>query len=285
MRYANFIDPQSGQACASVISGDRVHRIDPRRELSDLIRSGQSIEDLARVAIASTASCEIGAAGEWASVLKEPGKIICLGLNYHDHAKEGGRQTPDYPWVFLRAASSLIGHGAPAVIPRVSDQFDFEAELAVVIGQQGRHVPRESALQLVLGYTCFNDLSVRDYQKKTPQWTMGKNFDASGAFGPWLVPASALPAGAQGLRIQCLINGEVMQDANTKDMIFPVDDVIERLSACMTLYPGDVIVMGTPAGVGFARQPPLWLRPGDSVEVAIEGIGSLVTPVVAEAAT
>jgi 2-keto-4-pentenoate hydratase/2-oxohepta-3-ene-1,7-dioic acid hydratase in catechol pathway len=163
-------------------------------------------------------------------VVPEPGKTICLGLNYFDHAQEGGRKKPEYPWFFLRAKSSLIGHGRPAICPKVSSEFDYEAELAVIIGRDvPRHVRAGEALAYVFGYACFNDISVRDYQKRTPQWTIGKNFDGTGGFGPWVVTADALPPGATGLRIQSYLNGTVMQDANTSEMIFgaarPVLDV------------------------------------------------------------
>lgn len=218
----------------------------------------------------------------FAPVIPAPGKIICLGLNYYDHAKEGGREKPTYPWFFMRAVSTLMGHKASASLPKVSAQLDYEAELAVVIGENCKHVRREDALRYVFGYTCFNDLSVRDYQKKTPQWTIGKNFDSTGGVGPFLVTADELPEGGRELRIQCRLNNEVVQDANTSDMIFQVEETIELLSECMTLEPGDVIAMGTPAGVGFARSPPLWLREGDVVEVEVESVGKLSNRVVAE---
>ncbi len=217
--------------------------------------------------------------------MPEPGKIICLGLNYFDHAKEGGRDKPDYPWFFFRGKSSLVAHGAPGVVPRVSTKFDYEAELAVVIGRTvPRHVAQDAALQYVLGYTCFNDMSVRDYQKRTPQWTIGKNFDGTGGFGPVLVTADELAPGATGLRIRSLLNGQTMQDANTTDMIWGVAETIALLSQCMTLEPGDAIIMGTPAGVGQARTPPVWMKPGDTIEIDIEKIGTLRNPIVAEAA-
>jgi acylpyruvate hydrolase len=211
-----------------------------------------------------------------APVVPRPGKIICLGLNYYDHAKEGGREKPDYPWIFLRSATSLIGDGAPALRPLVSEKLDYEAELAVVIGKAGRHIPENRALDHVFGYSCFNDISVRDYQKRTPQWTIGKNFDGTGAFGPVLASADSLPPGGAGLDIECRLNGAVMQKANTGSMIWGVAETIALLSECLTLEPGDVIVMGTPAGVGFARNPPVWMRHGDTVEVIVEGIGRLV---------
>lgn len=218
-----------------------------------------------------------------APVIPKPGKIVCLGLNYYDHAKEGGRDKPTYPWFFLRCATSLMAHGEAGIRPRVSDKFDYEAELAVVIGKRGRHVRREDALEMVFGYACFNDMSVRDYQKKTPQWTIGKNFDATGGFGPHLVTADELPPGGEGLGIRLTIDGKVLQDANTRDMIFGVAETIELLTEAMTLEPGDVIVMGTPAGVGFARTPSLWMKDGDTVAVQIERVGELINPIRAEA--
>lgn len=204
-----------------------------------------------------------------------PGKIICLGLNYRDHAHEFEFQPPSYPTVFARFASSLIGHEAPLVRPRVSTAFDFEGELAVVLGKGGRHIALGAALDHVFGYSVFNDGSIRDYQLRTPQWTVGKNFDGTGAFGPWLVTADALPPGARGLMLETRLNGEVMQRASTQDMIFDVAQTIALLSECMTLDAGDVLVMGTPSGVGYARKPPLYMKACDVCEVAIEGIGTL----------
>lgn len=213
-----------------------------------------------------------------------PGKIICLGLNYAAHAAEGGRDKPDYPNFFMRSATSLVGHGAPMRRPRISQQLDFEAELAAIIGRRvPRHTLKSDALSFVAGYSCFNDGSVRDYQRRTPQWTIGKNFDCTGPFGPSFVSADELPPGATGLNIQSRLNGAVMQSANTADMIFPVDETIMLLSQCMTLEPGDVLVMGTPAGVGFARTPPLWMKHGDTIEIEIEGVGLLSNPVIDEA--
>ena len=216
-------------------------------------------------------------------VIPRPGKIICLGLNYAEHAAEGGREKPDYPNFFMRSATTLIGQGASIPRPRVSEQLDFEAELAAIIGRRvPRHVAKTEALSYVAGYACFNDVSVRDYQRRTPQWTIGKNFDGTGPFGPAFVTADELPQGARGLKIESRLNGKVMQSANTRDMIFPVDETIMLLSQCMTLEPGDVLVMGTPAGVGFARTPPVWMKAGDTIEVEIEGVGLLSNPVVDE---
>jgi 2-keto-4-pentenoate hydratase/2-oxohepta-3-ene-1,7-dioic acid hydratase in catechol pathway len=218
-----------------------------------------------------------------APLVPEPGKIVCLGHNYYDHAKEGGNHKPVYPLIFFRGASSLIAHEDKVIRPRVSDKLDYEAELVIVIGKRARHVKREQALEYVFGYSCFNDVSVRDYQKRTPQWTIGKNFDGTGAFGPWLVTSEELPPGAAGLSLRLILNGEVMQQANTADMIWSVAETIELLTECLTLDPGDVVVMGTPAGVGFARTPPVWLKQGDRVEVDIERIGRLQNTVQDEA--
>ncbi len=215
--------------------------------------------------------------------LAAPGKIVCLGLNYVDHAKEGGYAVPDYPVLFLRATTSLLPAGGALVRPACSETFDYEAELLVVIGRRGRHIAESQALDHVFGYTLFNDGSVRAYQRRTHQWTAGKNFDATGAIGPAVVTADELPAGAAGLAIQTRLNGAVVQSANTADMIFPVARTLSILSEVMTLEPGDLIAMGTPPGVGHARTPPLWMRGGDTVEVEIEGIGVCRNPVVDEA--
>ncbi|MFZ4650205.1 MAG: fumarylacetoacetate hydrolase family protein [Rubrivivax sp.] len=213
--------------------------------------------------------------------IPEPGKIFCLGVNYIDHAKEGGNTVADYPALFMRSSTSLLAHGAPLLLPAISDKLDYEAELALVIGCTTRKVPEDQALASVFGYTCFNDATLRDYQRKTTQWTIGKNFEATGGFGPALVTADELPPGCTGLRIQSRLNGQVMQDANTTDMVFGVARTISLLSQCMTLHPGDVIVMGTPAGVGYARTPPVWMKPGDTIEIEIERVGLLANPVTA----
>lgn len=217
------------------------------------------------------------------SPLRTPQKILCVGLNYVAHVAESPYKQPDYPTFFGRFASSLIGHGDSMVKPRVSDEFDYEGELVAVIGRTGRHIQRAEALDHVAGYTIFNEGSVRDFQFKSPQWTPGKNFDGSGACGPWFVTADELPAGAKGLRISTRVNGRIEQDANTNDMIFDVATLIAIASQAMTLMPGDMIVTGTPAGVGFGKKPPVYLRAGDVCEVEIERIGVLRNPVALEA--
>ncbi|WP_374632398.1 fumarylacetoacetate hydrolase family protein [Ferrovibrio sp.] len=211
--------------------------------------------------------------------LAQPPKIVCIGLNYADHTKESPYEQPNYPTIFTRFASSLIGHGAAIIRPKCSEQLDFEGEMVAVIGKGGRHITREQALDHVIGYSVFNDVSVRDYQFKSPQWTVGKNFDASGPFGPDFVTADELPPGGSGLKLETRLNGQVVQSANTSDMLFNVRDIIATLSEAITLEPGDVLVTGTPAGVGFARKPPLFMKHGDIIEVEIEGIGLLSNPV------
>lgn len=211
-----------------------------------------------------------------------PSKIICLGLNYRDHAAEAGLGIPEFPVLFARFPSSLMGHNAPIILPRVSSQLDWEAELAVVLAKGGKNIAEADALDHVAGYSVFNDASIRDYQMKSPQWTAGKNFDDTGAFGPWLVTPDELPAGAAGLKIECRVDGAVMQSSNTANLIFDVATTIHLLSTFMTLEAGDVLVMGTPGGVGVARNPPVFMTAGQICEVEIEGVGLLVNPIVAE---
>ncbi|MYM25403.1 5-oxopent-3-ene-1,2,5-tricarboxylate decarboxylase [Duganella sp. FT135W] len=250
-------------------------------DLRAALLAGIDLTSAARVALAQSTQADRTQLSdlEVAPLVPSPGKTICLGLNYYDHAAESGREKPVYPWFFLRCDTSLLAHGEAALLPRVSERFDYEAELAVVIGTRARHVTQEQALQHVFGYTCFNDMSVRDYQKRTPQWTIGKNFDRTGGFGPQLVTADELAPGAEGLKIQARLNGQVMQDANTTDMIWSVAETISLLSECVTLEPGDVIVMGTPAGVGQSRTPPVWMKHGDKIEIEIEKIGLLVNTI------
>lgn len=215
--------------------------------------------------------------------ISSPPKIICVGLNYADHTKESAYEQPDYPTLFPRFASSLIGHEQAIVRPSVSDSLDFEGELVAIIGKAGRHIPRSRALDHVCGYSIFNDGSVREYQFKSPQWTVGKNFDATGAFGPYFVTADEVPAGGKGLRLETRLNGTVVQSASTDDMLFDLVELISVISEAITLLPGDVIAAGTPAGIGWARDPRLVMRDGDICEVEIDGLGLLRNPVVDEA--
>lgn len=212
-----------------------------------------------------------------------PGTIICLGLNYTDHIKEGGYDVPDYPALFMRGKNSIMAAGAPMVRPTCSDKLDYEAELMFIVGKGGRHISEAAALDHVFGYTVFNDGSVRDYQRKTHQWTPGKNFDNTGAIGPFVVTPDELPAGAAGLRIESRVGSEVLQSSNTGNMIWSVAQTIATISQYTTLEPGDLIAMGTPPGVGHAKKPnPRWLVPGEVIDIEIEGIGICSNPVVDE---
>ncbi|MBX2824393.1 MAG: fumarylacetoacetate hydrolase family protein [Gammaproteobacteria bacterium] len=214
--------------------------------------------------------------------VKKPGKIICLGLNYINHIKEGGYDVPDYPALFMRGQNSLMAAGAPMIRPTCSEQLDYEAELMVIVGTGGKHIKESDALNHVFGYTIFNDGSVRNYQRKTHQWTPGKNFDSTGPVGPVVVTPDELPAGAAGLKIESRVGTEVLQSANTSEMLWPVDRTIATISEFATLEPGDMIAMGTPPGVGHARTPQRWLKPGETIDIEIEGIGICSSPIVAE---
>lgn len=212
-----------------------------------------------------------------------PGTIICLGLNYIEHIKEGGYDIPDYPALFMRGKNSIMAAGAPLVRPSCSDKLDYEAELMVIIGKGGRHISEESALDHVFGYTVFNDGSVRDYQRKTHQWTPGKNFDNTGAIGPFVVTPDEVPAGASGLKIESRVGDEILQSSNTSNMIWPAARAIAIISEYTTLEPGDHIALGTPPGVGHAKKPnPRWLKPGEVVDIEIEQIGICSSPIVDE---
>jgi len=216
----------------------------------------------------------------YAIPMAKVGKIICVGLNYADHAAESPYAKPEFPVFFLRVETGLIGHGAPIMRPMVSEQLDFEGEMVAVIGKGGRRIPQDRALDHVAAYSLFNDGSIRDWQFKGPQWTLGKNFDQTGPFGPFLVSADEVPVGAKGLKISTRLNGQTVQEANTDDLLFALPELIFRVSEAMTLLPGDLLVTGTPAGVGFARKPPLFMKNGDVCEVEIEKIGVLRNPVV-----
>jgi acylpyruvate hydrolase len=209
-------------------------------------------------------------------------KIFCVGLNYAAHAREGGNAIPEYPALFMRSRESMIAAGEPMIRPRASQKLDYEAELMVVIGKRARNVDEAQALEHVFGYTIFNDGSVRDYQRKGAQWTPGKNFDRTGPVGPVVVTSDSLPPGCHGLDIACRLNGQTMQSSNTSDMIFSVSRTIAIISEFATLLPGDLIAMGTPSGVGYPRTPPVFMAPGDIVEVEIEGIGILRNPIADE---
>lgn len=246
--------------------------------LADLLIQGGSALQEAQALLSHAHQLDLSAI-DYLPPLPNPPQILCLGLNYADHSLEFGFEPPAFPTLFSRFASSLIGHGAPLLRPRVSNALDFEGEMACIIGKRARHVRREDASDYVAGYSVFNDGSIRDYQNKTQQWTIGKNFDSTGAFGPVFVTADALPPGGAGLKIETRLNGDIVQSSNTEKMIFDVAHMIEIISAAITLEPGAVLVTGTPAGVGAARKPPLFMKPGDVCEVEIEGIGALRNPI------
>ena len=212
-----------------------------------------------------------------------PGTIICMGLNYTDHIKEGGYEIPEYPALFMRGKNSIMAAGQPMVRPACSEQLDYEAELMLIVGKGGRHISEDDALDHVFGYTVFNDGSVRNYQRKTHQWTPGKNFDDTGAIGPFTVTPDEVPEGAAGLKIESRVGTEILQSSNTANMIWGVRKVIATISEYTTLEPGDLIALGTPPGVGHAKKPnPRWLKPGETVEIEIEGIGICASPVIDE---
>lgn len=217
----------------------------------------------------------------WFAPVPRPGKLICIGLNYRDHAAESRMTIPEKPVVFSKFSSAVIAPGEPVVLPRQSKQVDYEAELAVVIGRHAKNVSADRAYDYVLGYTAFNDISARDFQFADGQWQRGKSCDTFAPMGQTIVTADAI-RDPQKLAIKLKLNGETMQDSNTDQMIFGVARLIEFLSETITLEPGDVIATGTPAGVGFARNPPVFLKPGDDMEVLIEGMGGLGTPVIEE---
>lgn len=211
------------------------------------------------------------------------GKVLCVGLNYLDHASESKMEVPRFPTVFVRFNANLVPDGGKLILPKASDMFDYEGELVAVIGKPGRAIPEDQALDHVAGYTVFNDGSIRDFQLRTSQWTIGKNFDSTGALGPDFVTSDELPDGAAGLRLQTRLNGKVLQDASTGSLIFSVASLVSQISVAMTLEPGDLICTGTPSGVGFARDPKVMMKAGDVCEVEIEGLGLLRNAVVAEA--
>jgi acylpyruvate hydrolase len=262
-----------------------LNRADSRlpTDIVQFLRMGDPARELAANVLhaAPNAAVHDRASVTLKAVIPNPEKVICIGLNYRDHAIETNAQIPEVPTVFTKYANTLIGAGEPIIIPRVTQQVDYEAELAFVIGRRGRYISETEATHYIAGYTIFNDISARDYQMRTSQWTIGKTFDTFGPLGPALVTADEIPdPGALAIRLS--INGEVLQDSNTSQLIFSIPTLVAYLSEVMTLEPGDVIATGTPSGVGFTRQPPRFLRPQETVRVEIEKIGILENPVMAE---
>ena len=276
MRLLNYL--KDGKASLGARVGDNIV------DLSSVAASVDALlaQGAAGLAKAKDAAAKAGGAttpfkgAKLLAPVLNPSKAIAVGLNYIDHAAESPyKDAPKYPVLFHRFPSSWVAHDEALVKPKISDQFDYEAEVAVIIGKAGRYIAKDKALEHVVGYSLFNDGSIRDYQFKSHQWMIGKNVDKTASFGPELVTADELPAGAVGLRIQCRLNGEVLQDANTKDMIFDVATLVSTCSEVFELQPGDVIISGTPAGVGFARKPPIFMKQGDVVEVEVDKIGIL----------
>jgi 2-keto-4-pentenoate hydratase/2-oxohepta-3-ene-1,7-dioic acid hydratase in catechol pathway len=287
VRVVSFVGPDGPRL--GVVEGDLVvdlSAVDPAapRDLREVLRAGR-LPELERLVLGATPDARRALDELWLGLpVPHPGKVFCVGLNYRDHVDEGPFERQEYPAFFMRGATSLVAHGEPIIRPESSVALDYEAELAVIIGRRAHHLREEDCAEVIAGYTCFNDGSVRDYQQHTLQWTVGKNFDRTGALGPAMVTSDELPPFATGLRIQCRLNGEVVQDSRTDRMLFSVPEVLVYLSSAATLYPGDIVVMGTPAGVGMSRNPPLWMKHGDVVEVDIEAVGTLVNRVEDEVA-
>ena len=277
----------SGTAVFAVSNGKAVNLSDLDNRVGDdlmgLIRHPELAESL-KSHIADAPTLDVDDITP-ALPVAAPGTVICMGLNYIEHIKEGGYDIPDYPALFMRGKNSLMAAGQPMVRPAASETLDYEAELMLIVGKGGRHISEEDALDHVFGYTVFNDGSVREYQRKTHQWTPGKNFDDTGAIGPFTVTPDEVPEGAAGLKIESRVGNEILQSSNTGNMIWNVRQIIATISAYTTLDPGDLVATGTPPGVGHAKKPnPRWLRPGETIEIEIEGIGVCASPIVDEPA-
>jgi 2-keto-4-pentenoate hydratase/2-oxohepta-3-ene-1,7-dioic acid hydratase in catechol pathway len=271
-----------------LVEGDNVvdlQAADPKlpANLADVLKANNGdLKPLGELAKRAPASARKPLKGlKFGLPVARPPKVICLGLNYMEHVKEGMNRdnVPKFPTIFMRCQTSLVPHAQPIVRPKVSETLDYEAEMVVVIGKRARHLTMDNAYSCIAGYSCFNEGSVREFQRKTTQWDMGKNFDHTGAFGPWMVTADEIPPGGKGLKIETRLNGQTMQSDNTDNMMFPVAETLVYVTQGMTLEPGDVIVTGTPSGVGFARKPPVWMKNGDTCEVEIEKIGVLSSPI------
>jgi 2-keto-4-pentenoate hydratase/2-oxohepta-3-ene-1,7-dioic acid hydratase in catechol pathway len=247
----------------------------------DVLRAG-ALEEVRRLATAS-ADHALSDVEVLPAIPDAAAKLLCVGINYMPHIKEMGRERPEHPVLFVRFADSIVGHGRPLLRPRESVQFDYEGELAVIVGKRARRVPRARAFDYVAGYSCFNDGSIRDWQRHSQQFTPGKNFHASGSFGPWLVTADEI-ADPRELRLKTRLNGNVMQDESVGELCFDIPALIEYCSTWAQLEAGDVIVTGTPGGVGAGRKPPLWMKAGDTVEIEIDRIGVLRNPILDEGA-
>jgi 2-keto-4-pentenoate hydratase/2-oxohepta-3-ene-1,7-dioic acid hydratase in catechol pathway len=271
-----------------VVEGDNVidlQAVDPKvpSNLADILAQNngdlKSLGDLAKRAPASARKPMKGL--KYGLPVSRPGKVICLGLNYMEHVKEGMNRDniPKFPTIFMRCQTSVVPHNQAIMRPKATETLDYEAEMVVVIGKRAKHLTLENAYSCIAGFSVFNEGSAREFQRKTTQWDMGKNFDRTGGFGPWMITADEVPPGGKGLKIQTRLNGNTMQSDNTDNMMFPVAETIVYVTQGMTLEPGDIIVTGTPSGVGFARKPPVWMKHGDICEIDIEGIGVLSNPI------
>jgi 2-keto-4-pentenoate hydratase/2-oxohepta-3-ene-1,7-dioic acid hydratase in catechol pathway len=281
MRLASF--ERKGRPGFGIVVGDSIVDVAARLAgKANSLREALATFGLRELERLASAAPDFGV-GEiaFAPVIPDAAKLLCVGINYMPHIKEMGRERPERPVIFVRFGDSIVGHGQPILKPRESEQLDYEGELAVVIGKRARRVSRDRALDYVAGYSCFNDGSVRDYQRHSAQFTPGKNFHASGSFGPWLVTTDEI-ADPRKLTLTTRLNGAVMQHESVGELCFDVPQLIEYCSTWAQLEPGDVIVTGTPGGVGAGRKPPVWMKPGDTVEVEITDIGTLRNPVAAD---
>jgi 2-keto-4-pentenoate hydratase/2-oxohepta-3-ene-1,7-dioic acid hydratase in catechol pathway len=283
MRFASYV--LEGSPSYGVVVGDKIYDLgDSGGSLRDGLADG--LDELKQHAGMLAASSVEGipiAEVSFLPVITRPAKIVCIGVNYRDHREETKRPEAEYPTVFFRFADTQVGHGQPAIKPSVTGRFDYEGELAVVIGKASRAIPEADAMTAVAGYSCYNDLSVRDWQRHTSQWGPGKNFPATGAFGPWLVTADEVPDPAE-LHLTTRVNGEERQSADVADLLFSIPRLISYVTAFTLLDAGDVLVTGTPGGVGLFRDPPTFLRAGDVIEVEISQIGTLRNVVAEETA-
>jgi 2-keto-4-pentenoate hydratase/2-oxohepta-3-ene-1,7-dioic acid hydratase in catechol pathway len=286
MRWVTVQSEEGPRACG-VVNGQYidVNAADPEMPTTvrELLELGPDWQRRAWAALPKGAVRHDPAGATLLAPVPDARKIVCIGLNYRDHAAESGVPVPTEPVLFSKYPTALIGHGAPIVLPRVSHEVDYEAELVVVIGRKGRHIPRQRALEYVGGYAVGHDVSARDWQLNKPgkQWMAGKTFDTFAPVGPELVTPDEVPE-PQNLGIRLRLNGQTMQDSNTSQLVFGVDELIAYLSQVFTLEPGDLIFTGTPPGVGMARKPPVWLKAGDIVEIEIDKLGTLRNTVIAD---
>lgn len=281
MKFASF-EKDGAASWGAVVDGgvcDLKARLDGKYADLKAVIAADALSEAAAAAAGQPADASLDAV-RLLPVIGNPDKILMVGLNYHSHREETGRSETDHPTIFVRFPDSQVGHGEAMLVPKVSSRLDYEGELAVIIGKGGRSIPEASALDHIAAYSCYNDGSVRDWQRHTTQWTPGKNFVATGAFGPWMVTADEIPD-PTALSLITRLNGEEMQRTTTDLMIFPVIELIAYCSTFCNLVPGDLIISGTPSGVGFARDPQVFMKPGDKVEIEISGIGTLENPIAA----